>query len=413
MKRMKKLLGLLIALILCFGGYAAVQNMNETTTVTEEEVSLPLIAHTADELTGMEWTVNDTSFSFTKAADGWQVTGDAAYPVEQEEVTQLGDTLLGMTAFRELTNITNPADYGLENANFTLTATWSDGSQTIYTMGMETPFGDGWYLSLGESGIAYAVDKNLSSTFDVTLSELTAKEAIPTVETATRVIVGELDVSKADDTEIWTAADGTVLDSAKVDDLIANIEAVDWDELVTAKADDLAVYSLDDETATAITLHGAGASSIILLGSTDEAGDYYARLPDSTMVYTVAADTVSDILSSDVDSLWSNALITLSAEKVATATFTAGDKVYAYDAETGADLWSDIVSLTAKSRLTEAPAGAVILTVDVTDTEGNAISLTICEHSVDEYAAAMDGRYSLVSADTVDKLIRTVKSLAQ
>ena len=50
-----------------------------------------------------------------------------------------------------------------------------------------------------------------------------------------------------------------------------------------------------------------------------------------------------------------------------------------------------------------------MLSVQVTDVNGLTVTLVFSEYDVDSYVATMDGRSLLVSADEVDKLVRTVK----
>ena len=97
-------------------------------------------------------------------------------------------------------------------------------------MGDETPFGDGYYLSLsGEGGTVYTVADALSGDFSGSLLSFAQSEELPAVENVTRLVVGDtLDVEgTAEKTEgegsslRWTwKATGEKLDGSEVEALI-------------------------------------------------------------------------------------------------------------------------------------------------------------------------------------------------
>ena len=433
MKRSIKTFVLLMVLAALVGGYYMIQNMEQTTQVTEESGTFDLTAKTGDDLTGISWSLDSVDYHFTKTDGEWVNAADMAFPVEQDAIQTLADQLVNLTASRKLEDISDLAGYGLAEPVFTVTAIWSDGTSTTYSMGDETPFGDGYYLSVGQSDIAYTISSSLSSTFNKSMNDFAAMESIPTVESVTRLVVGKnLDAVWEETSHTinadqhWYDTNGYALDG--VDDLISDAQAIAWDELVepAATEEELVEWALDDEAATAIVLYDGDTEAVkLLLGSIDEAGDYYARLPESAMVYTVASSDVSNLLSATPDSLRSMTLVETSYDELQEASFIAGSLSYtiasaaeveADDEEqeaatsTNADLWDALTAITATSMLDDMPAGDSVLNVSITTTGGNSAEMAFYEHDVDSYTVVMDTRAMLVSADKVDKLIRIMKT---
>ena len=173
---------------------------------------------------------------------------------------------------------------------------------------------------------------------------------------------------------------------------------------------------------------GDKAGMTILLGNTDDDGNYYACLPGSTMVYTVAAADVSDLLTATAEDMRSETILSLPYEQVKSATLTACSAVYTLEPadvatdtdlegqeaaeDPGEDLWTLVLGLTAAGE-PEGSAGDLVLSIHVTSDEGMEATLTIAEYDADSYQLTMDGRTVLVSADAVDKLVRQVKQLAK
>ena len=437
MKRSIKLLVLVVVLALCVGGYLGVQQLNQTQQVSEETGTFDLTARVAEDLTGLSWTANDTTFDLTHDGGAWQRTDDPAFPMDQDKTQAVADDLLALTATRKIEDVTSPADYGLAEPAFTVTARWKDGTETTYAMGDDTPFGDGYYLLLsGQDTVIYTIEDDLSDIFDTTMNALAVLETIPAAENVTRLTVGDsLDLTLAEASltinpdQLWYAAEGYPVDGAE--DLVEAIQAISWDELVTASASDeeLTAWGLDD-AATAVTLYdGENAVVSILLGNTDDDGNYYARLPESAMVYTVAAADVSDLLTVAAEDMRSATILSLPYEQVQAAALTAGSAEYTLEPadvatdtdlegqeaaeDPGEDLWTLVLGLTAAGEPEAAVPGDAVLTIEVSSVSGKEATLAIAEYDADSYQLTMDGRTVLVSADAVDKLVRQVKQLAK
>lgn len=436
------MLALLIVLAVMLGGYYAVKQSNQTTSVSETSGTFDLTAKTAEDLTGISWTTEDTTLAFTLNDEGeWTTTDTPAWPVDQSAVQALADKLLALQGTRKLEDVTSLADYGLDTPTITVTVTWKDASTTTYTMGDATPFADGYYLKLStQDDVIYTIATSLSTTFNKTQKDLVAMEEITTISEASSITVGATfaAVKKSESTtvnpdQLWYDANtDEPLTASKVEALVSAAKGIAWDELVTAAAteDELTTYQLDDAHATVITLTGdEDASMALLIGGEDAEGNRYARLPGSSMVYTVEADDVSSLLSANSDDMWITALVPLpwSALKTATletskGTYTivkAEEETEATATDTAEDtseadetLWSKITALTATDRLSEATDGDTVLTITAQNEAGREITVVVREYSADSYQALVDGEKTLlVSADTMDTLVRTIKSM--
>lgn len=303
MKRSVKTLLLLCVLLICVGGYWLLQQQSSVDTVSETTGEFDLNAKVVDDLTGMSWVKDDVTYDFVKTDGVWAKADEATFPVNQDALNALAEDLLDLTATRKLEDVTSPADYGLAEPAFTVTAIWSDGTSTDYAMGDETPFSDGYYLQLSDqSDVIYTIATSLSSTFADTLTDLAQKETLPEVDTVTRLALGDsLDVTWSEtsrginpEQHWYDTATGEPLTDADVEDLITTAKGISWDTLVATSAteEDLSTYGLTDAEAKQLVLYNdTEAALTLLLGNEDENGDIYARLPDSTMVYTVARRT--------------------------------------------------------------------------------------------------------------------------
>ena len=437
MKRSVKSLILLVVLVALVGSYGLVNKMNQQAEYAEEAGTFAMTEHAADELTGMIWT-NDTQYHFTKDDDGWANADDADFHVNQDVVSELADKLTTMEATRKLSDVEQLEDYGFAEDSFTVTAEWSDGESTVYVLGDETPFADGYYVRIdGEENTVYTMTASLSAMFAETAVDLAELEEIGNVETATAISIGgslnlvrhEESIS-IDPDQHWYNADGEPMDDEAVETLVSDIEALEWSALVAVSASDeeLAEYQLDDANASMISVTGDDEDEIgLYIGTTDADGAYYARLPGSGMVYTMDAEAVEAVLANTEDDLWSNEIFSMEYANVQSLSCTlngeevifepaaeeeaeSDEKSESEESDPAEDMWSQISSLYAKSSIVEEPSGEILLEISVTNMDDASLNCSIYSYDVDSYQiTTSEGRNLLVSADDVDKLIRALK----
>lgn len=437
MKRGAKSLLLIAILAAMLGGYSLVGALDRKAQVAEEAGSFALTQRGAEELTGMKWTSDGEEYHFVRGEDGWSNADDDAFPTDQQAVQDMADRLMQLSASRRLSDVESMADYGFDESSYAVTAEWADGESSIYRMGDETPFGDGWYIRIeGEDGVVYSCASSLEDMFAESALELAQQEEIGSVESAAELSIGgELQLVQKeqslgiDPDQRWYSADGEPMDDDEVASLIEKIKALNWSALIAVNAgeDELAEYGLGDGSATELRLIGDdGAGIDLLIGASDASGTYYARLPGSAMVYSLPGEDVEDILAASLSSLRNLKLYPLEYGEVAHFSCTldgselsyeiieAGDEnddeVEAEESAATQELWSLIGGLSATNVSDAAPKGDALVQIDVTNAEGARMDCSFYACDVDSYLAVTgDGRSLLVPADAVDKLIRTLR----
>lgn len=419
MKRLKKLLALLAVLVLLIGGYYAVSGMQKTQGVTETAGSFELTAMTEETLSGLAWANENGTFRFVREDGAWVNAADEAFPVNQSALQNLSKRVTALTGTRRITDVTDPADYGLREPVFSVTLTDSEGAETVYAMGDATPFGDGYYLSVSGEEAIYTVETALDSLFDKTLTQLCQLEEIPSPGAVTRVFVsGAVDAVYDEAAGRWTdSVTGEPLDAGRVSALADAAQDIEWSAVVVAAADEekMKAFGLDDAQATVVRLEGGEDAPLELrIGRTDDAGSRYACLSGSTMVYLVEDDQTEEILSAGMDTLWNRTPVALPYESLEAAEFAwdGGSAQISPDTEGAENLWKLLTALAGTQRVAESAQGEALLSVAYTDADGNAYSAAIYAYSVDSYLLPItDTHAMIVPAGEVDTILRTLKSL--
>lgn len=171
--------------------------------------------------------------------------------------------------------------------------------------------------------VIYTIADSLSANFEKAEADMAVYDSIPQLTGATHLEIGDVlnaslteESGELDGGAHWYLSGGKLLDTESVEGLLDILAELSWDELVSADASDemLMEKQLTDDTAAMITV-SSGADELMKMyfGTTDEeGGNYYARLSGSRMIYTVSRDTVSSLLSIDVDDLRPSTLLDVS-----------------------------------------------------------------------------------------------------
>ena len=403
--------------------------------MSEKAGAFALTAHTMQDYDTISWENEGVRYAFQYVSDTWNTLDEPVWPVRQDVIREMAEKIIGLEATRKLENVKSLGDYGLETPAFSVAVSWKDGTSAVYAMGDATPFADGYYLNLsGQDGTVYTIASSLAASFNITQKDMAAMEDIPSVANAVRLTVGNrLDAVKEAESktvnpeQFWyDAVSGEPLDASQTEALASSASGIAWDELTAAAAseEELAGWKLDEASALKLTLMGDdGSSRILLIGAQNDSGDYYVRLPGSAMVYTVTSGAMGSLPSASADTLRVTSILPLSYDDLASADFTAekgschlekGGAETGTDAEASAreSLWSQVTALKAANQPETEASDDQVLSVHAVSANGMETTVVFSEYSAEYYQAAVDGRAPvLVSAETIDAIIRTVRSM--
>ncbi len=454
MKKAKRMIALLMLLVIAAAANVVIGKINQADedVVSEEKGTFVLTEYEKDDVSGLAWTKGEDSVAFMLSDGQWQYTKDQDFPVDQAAAQALSDTAMEIRADRKIENIENMSDYGLSEPAFTLAISFADGTEIAYSLGDQTPFQDGYYLSVsGQDDCVYVVEDDFSGDFSLVLYDYAALETLPEIGEAVMLSVGNtfkaeyLDESKTVDREQkwYSALSGQPLDAEKMESLISNAMDLSLGALqdYNASDDTLVEYALTEDTATEICIKDAeGSERSLLVGNMNDDADYYVRIKGSRMVYALSGND-QDVLIADESDMRILTVAPVSFEDVKEASFTIGESVYRIernetvtqatdgeaeiktvtvtrngvqtDGEQEKAVWELISALNAAEYAFEAEAGNDILSVTVKTVNDKSLEITVSEYDADCYLLSLsDERMLLVKADEIDKIIRHIKQFA-
>ena len=329
-KRSSTLIILLIAMIVMIGAYFWLLRYKEeqADAVNEEETTEDTVAIASidAETIGSIYFKNESNKMTLMLDDDavWKNSEDELFPVNQTYAGNMQSALASVTSSRTITEVTKDlASFGLDTPAVQVIATLDDGTTTSIAIGDEAPVVGGYYATVDEGSEVYIVTAAFYNCFIYTLTEMTATETIPTItaEYITHLTVENKDKQNVeisyDETSYadyagftnWTMdqpyATAIPADADAVATVLSNYASIEFLSCIDYNAKDLSKYGFDDPTASiALEYYEVETTKVyhdyeLIIGTTDEAGNYYAKLKDSNAVHTISADTVATLTAID------------------------------------------------------------------------------------------------------------------
>ena len=129
----------------------------------ETESKETLLELTVDKIQAISWTPKDgEKLSFHRIDGQWSYDGDRELELDQTAMNTVCSGLTGVTVYQKLENVTDLAQYGLDEPEYVLEVTDTEGNTTE--------------VALGDEKTVYSVMATLKTAIAKELEELKAKE---------------------------------------------------------------------------------------------------------------------------------------------------------------------------------------------------------------------------------------------
>ena len=467
MKRAKRIYILLgVLAVVCIAAFAVMHYQEQQEIIQNtDEIILEVDSSAVQSLS---WEYESETLAFHR--DGtWRYDEDEAFPVDEEKMDQLLEIFQAFGASFIIQDVTDFAQYGLDDPVCTIDLATEDASYEIQ-LGDYSTMDAQRYVSIGDGNV-YLVTEDPLDTFDVTIRALIDNDETPDFDQVESIqftgsdsyqVIYQEDsgYSCCADDVYFKEEDGTYLplDTALVDSYLSDITGLHPTDYVTytAGGEDLAAYGLDDpELTVAVTYtpeadedSGETAEPVIFTISVSrapeertaaedgEAGEEetdditaYARIGESPIVYQITGTQYQALMAASYNDLRHQEVfyadfadvtgldVTLDgADYTITAQGEGDDRTFSYDGgeiEIG-DLQDALEALTASDFTGESPADKeeISLTVHLDSENFPEIRIQLYRYDGEQCLAVVDGQpVSLVSRSSVVDLIEAVNAI--
>lgn len=421
MHRSKRLLILVgVLAVVCAAAFLAtrVQEQQEQVEASGETV----LAIDAGNVASLAWTSGEAEYAFHK--DGtWIYDADEAFPVNAEALEELLAPFSSFNAAFVIRDVTDYAQYGLEEPECTIEIGTVDASYTI-ALGDMSAMDDQRYVSIGDGNVYLAVTDPMDA-FAVELPDLIDNDEIPQMDTVTALsLTGAVEESIAyveaggpsySDEDVYFLQSGEEslpLDTDLVEDYLGGIRDLVLTDYATYNATEieLASFGLNDPALTVTVEYEQQAEAAeegaepettagtlaLHIGRVEEAEEsaeeteesaqdaqeeaqyaYYLRVGDSPIVYNLSDADGEALFAGSYDDLRHRQVFWGDFDDVAQATILLDNQTYTLTAQTGE------TDETADAAAAEEPAESAEPTAAAGDEEDAEITWTCNGEPVD------------------------------
>lgn len=456
-KTVKLLSGIavLAVLLAAYGGISSYVSSQEEKEAQEADTSVALVEMDSDKIDSVSFlSTKGNSIVFEKKEGKWVNKNEEDFPVSQDTLTSAVSSLSSASADRALSNPESLSEYDLDAPQNEISLTDQEGNEICLQIGMKNESTSQYYvMESGKEQTVYLVSSTLLDPFMDTEYAFAEAEAFPSITSSTLENIAveqnqtSYELSKDPDTLSWFVSDGQSkeqADSSKAGSVTSAIGSLTYGDFVDYNCTDPAEYGFDDPYAV-ITASSPEEQLVIYIGDKTEESRY-VKVNDSTQVYTVQEDSLSDILDKKISDFYSMTVHYLSVNQLESLEVLSEDGTHQItvihtedetdkeNSETNTDdasedstsqpelsftfdgseieqndftaFYNKLINLTAQQRLTEeyTPKTEASLTFRFTDTEGQETVVSCYEYDSSFYAVTADQKVYLVNKMNIKDL---------
>lgn len=356
------------ALVCLCGAYFALHSYNERAEERDAEEALgdTILQVDTSKVASASFSIGEQQYTFERDGEDWKLEGDDTFPADGTALENTLSELADVKALRILEDISDTAEFGMDEPQNVISLKLQDGSETVLTIGdTNEGTGDDYLMLADASSTVYTVASTVRTAFSDDLYDYAVSEELPdlTKDNITGIELSGAEhpykLYKEDDT--WRL-DASAADSDAVDELLTELAGLYYVDYLEHNCSDLSPYGLDEPAAVltvtvkadaasedsteadganedsteadtasgdgtevdaanedstevdtanednteadAANEDGAGESTLIIkIGGKDEAGNYYTQLADSTQVHTISSTVVDALLGCTPETL--------------------------------------------------------------------------------------------------------------
>lgn len=165
-----------------FGAWYMLKEGNERAEqqALQETQNENIVNINTENISRLTFQIDGEEAVFEKDGEEWSYENDSAFPVNPAQIDSVLGCLAPLEAVRTLEEITDPAEYGVEDAQNVITVTDSQGEETKIAIGdTNSGTGDDYIMLDDNSSVIYTVGTSLREAVSLELIDYAQSDDLP------------------------------------------------------------------------------------------------------------------------------------------------------------------------------------------------------------------------------------------
>ena len=289
MKRSRKVILLVLMLGIVAAGWFGAGQLAQKEAVVETVQAIQVLDGAS--VTSMSFEASDGPLTLSEQDGAWQMEGDGAFPLDQDQAGEYAQLLASLTATRRITGGAQLADYGLEPPSFTVVS---------LEMGDYNSLTGEYYLKRDDQEDIYTVESSLADLFDIEKTDLARLIDTSDVVTPALLSLEGAFTLETDEDGNWLNGQGQMADQDMAADLTTAVQYLTINRLVDWTGETTL------ENPLTLTLQDQDGSQIqLLVGQLTQEEDerLIAQADEPQLIYAAPADELEPVLAATDQSL--------------------------------------------------------------------------------------------------------------
>lgn len=299
-KKKKQMLLLLTVFLLLLIVFFVVKMLNQKQSekLAQEKEAARIFITDMDHISYISYNTGSEEITFEKQEDEWMYVPDADFPLDSYYPDLMADAFGNVEAVRELEEVDDAADYGMDEPAYTVKLTDEEqGDEKLY---FGDAAGEDYYMMVESTGKIYTVSSDVLKYFDYELADMAELYQYPSI--------GSGNLLKE---EIIRNGQSTIYDSENEDDaeniaaVAGGLGAATLSEVAdySAEETDVVEYGLDPENRITVKVTYSDDDEekemTLYIGNEDGEDHRYVMVDDSKIVYLIGTEICSNILNEE------------------------------------------------------------------------------------------------------------------
>lgn len=301
MEKKKKQMLLLLAvfvllLILLF--VVKMVNQNQAEKLAQEKEAARIFVTDMENISYISYHTGSEEMTFEKQEDSWICVLDPDFPLDSYYPNLMADAFGNLEAVRELEEVDDAADYGMDEPIYTVNLKDEEQGEEILYFGNAS--GEDYYMMVESTGKIYTVSSDTLKYFDYELADMAALDQYPSIGSGNLL---KEEIIKNGETIIYDSENEE--DTENIAAVAGGLGAATLSNVANYSAEDeeLSNYGLTEEERIVVKVTYSEDEEekemTLYIGKENGEDSRYVMINDSKIVYLIGTEICSNILNEE------------------------------------------------------------------------------------------------------------------